>query len=51
MIENWQIFLSLAVKRNEYVRQDYTLVALLADFGGFNDGLLLLASALTGMYS
>ena len=26
-------------------------MALLADFGGFNDGLLLLVSAITGIYS
>ena len=36
---------------HEYERSRYTFVDLLADFGGFNDGLLLLAHVLTGGYA
>ncbi len=51
LINNYEMILELAPKRYEYERHDYTVVALLADFGGFNDGLLLLVSAITGLYS
>jgi len=41
----------LSTARYEYERHDYTFVALLSDFGGFNDGLLLIAYAFTGAYN
>lgn len=47
--------ISLAVKlsdvRYEHERARYTFLEALSDFGGFNDGVLLLASGLTSSYA
>lgn len=51
VIPKYEMTLALSTARYEYERHDYTFVALLSDFGGFNDGLLLLAYGLTGAYS
>ena len=46
-----QVKFELSEVNHEYERSRYTFVDLLSDFGGFNDGLLLLAHALTGTYA
>ena len=46
-----EIDFKLSETRHEYERSRYTFVDLLADFGGFNDGLLLVAHVLTGGYA
>ena len=38
------------VKRS-YEREVYSLMTLLSDFGGFNDGVTLLPAILMGMYN
>ena len=45
------ISFKLSETRHDYERSRYTFVDLLADFGGFNDGLLLVAHVLTGGYA
>ena len=37
--------------QHQYERKDYNLISLLADFGGFNDGLFLLTSFFMTIYS
>ena len=42
---------NLSNVQRQYERKDYDFISLLADFGGFNDGLLLLASSFMYVYS
>ena len=37
--------------QHEFERKDYNLMSLLADFGGFNDGVFLLTSFFMAAYS
>ena len=45
------VYLRFSDVRYEYERHDYTFFQMLGDFGGFIDGLSLIAYALTGWYS
>ena len=46
-----EINIKLSSMRYEMERHRYSFVDLLADFGGFNDGLLLIASLFVQPYS
>ena len=37
--------------QHEFERKDYNLISLLADFGGFNDGVSMLTSFFMAAYS
>ena len=43
--------LQLSRVQRQYERKSYDFISLLADFGGFNDGLLLIASSFMYVYS
>ena len=43
--------ISQARSKYVYSRQAYTILAVMGDFGGFNDALVLICSALMGLYS
>lgn len=51
LLPDYQLEMVLSPVRYEYERHDYTFVAVLSDFGGFNDGLLLIAYGLTAAYN
>ena len=46
-----EIFIKLSERRIEQERHRYTFVDLLADFGGFNDGIIMIASVFMAPYS
>ena len=46
-----KMIFSLVQTQYQYERRSYTFVQLLADFGGFNDGLFLLTSSFMVVYS
>ena len=48
---NAKILIQLSNVQYQYERRSYTFVALLADFGGFNDGIFLLTSSFMIIYS
>ena len=41
----------LSTSKKEYVREAYTFLTLLGDFGGFNDALVMLVGILSSFYS
>ena len=45
------MFFELVKTQYQYERKSYTFVQLLADFGGFNDGIFLLTSSFMVVYS
>ena len=47
----YQIQMAISDVHHQFERSDYDFVSLLADFGGFNDGILLVASSLMFLYS
>ena len=45
------MYFELSDIQYQYERRSYTFISLLADFGGFNDGIFLLASSFMAVYS
>ena len=46
-----RLILRLADKVRTSERESYTFMALLSDFGGFNDGIVLLPAILMTLYN
>ena len=47
----YSMLISLSNIQHQFERRPYTFVSLLADFGGFNDGIFLLTSSFMVIYS
>lgn len=43
--------LRLADVKRSYEREKYTFIGLLSDFGGFNDGIVLVPAVIMGFYN
>ena len=47
----YETHFELSTSKKEYEREAYTILELLGDFGGFNDGLFMLVGLVSSFYS
>ena len=48
---HYEILYELSTSKTEYVREAYTFLTLLGDFGGFNGSVVMLVSIVSSFYS